>query len=303
MVYMCETCNKTFTNLAKYNRHLNIANTCDPEIREQIRINKLTCKKCGKIFSGQTALRNHTTICSVKQMNISDLNSLKDIIINLSDTVAKQSEKIDKQTEKMSEQSSQINQQNDKLKQLLEKNSVPNITVNQTQNIYGLNAFGNETLDHLTIADYNNIFEKGCRAVQYLVERVHCNKDVPKNRNIYIGNFKDEHCRIYNGNSWIVESKDDVIHNLFHTKRDLLEAKYKMLKGSLTSDAKYFFGKMYFEHGTTKEGEALAKEDIKNLLYENRLYVAKKLPKKIKKFIICNVDQSENDYIPEEFMF
>lgn len=267
MVCMCGICNKVFIDSYGLNRHLNSQKTCDPVLKEQRLSEKLTCQYCGKKLSRKDKLKNHSKTC---EKGISNADTLKEIIVKLNEKIDKQSDKIDKQMEQlMNKESSIINI----------GNVNTNIT-NQTQNVYGLRPFGKENLDFITTKQYNNIFKKGCRAVQHFVELIHCNENVPENRNIYIGNFKDEYIRTFNGKDWDMEGKEDVIYNLFHMKRDLLVHKYHELKDSLTDSAKYYFGEKYFENGTSAEAERLAKEDIKGMLYNNRLHVQKRPPKK-----------------------
>lgn len=280
MVYKCGICNTNFKDVYKYNRHINRKNPCDPEIKKHLNVLKLTCEYCGKQLASKYSLNNHLTICIEKEQT--NPQKLKEIIGQLKETMCQQTEKM---TQQMYKQSIQMNKQSNQIEQLIKKEEKSNITitnnnVTQTQNVYGLIPFGKENLDFLTLAQYDTIFSKGCRAIQYLVELVHCDKNRPENMNIYISNYKDKYIRTFNGDEWTMENKNDVLYNLFHSKRDLLEFKYKDLKKHLSSDAKYYFGKMYFENGTTDEAIKIIKEDIKGLLYNNRLSAVKKPPKK-----------------------
>lgn len=259
------------------------------------------------MLSGETARKKHEISCLQMSSQIKS-ETIEQIMTKLAN-------KIDKQTEHIEKQAEQI-------EQLIKKDAQANITINsnvtsnvtnQTQNMYGINPFGKENLDFITQKQYNKIFEKGCRAVQSFVELIHCNENVPENRNIYIGNYKDEYIRTFNGKNWDVDTKEDVLYNLYNAKRDFLERQYKIMKatgGLLTDNAKYFFGGKYYENGRTPEAVKLAKDDIKNLLYGNRLSVIKK-PKllqnvKEKKIFTFDdyVENAEDDlYIPNSPMF
>lgn len=297
MVYICNICNLEFTSLSKLNRHLNNKSTCDPELKKQTFSNNTTCKICGKHMSRKSSLDRHLKVC--KGYIEADPKTLKQIITQLTDTVNKQSEQIGKQNEKI-----------DQLIKKDEKSNIVNINnvnnnVKQTQNLYGLTAFGKENLDYLTTADYNKIFKKGCGAIQYYIKLIHCNENAPENRNIYIGNYKDSHIRMFDGQSWIMDDKEDIVHNLFHMKRDQLVNRYNNTdKSKLSDDAHYFFGQKYFENCTTPEAEKWIKEEIKNMLYDNRLFVVKKPNKKNKKTTEAqkeqNVDQKLLKYIEPE---
>lgn len=282
MTHTCIICNKVFNCKSKYERHLNNKKSCNVDIKIQKEKNKITCKYCQKIFYDEAGKTRHEK----KHSNNSD---------ELKEVIAKLSEKIDKQSDKME----QLMKNNAKT---INIGSVNNFT-NQTQNVYGLNAFGNENLDYLTINDYNRIFKKGCNAIQHFVEIVHCNDNAPENRNIYIGNFKDQYIRTFNGKSWIVENKNDVLHNLFNTKRDLLERKYINMENMLSNDAKYFFGEKYFQNGTTEEAIKIAKDDIRSILYANRLHVVKNVRKFAKKTQLKESNDMDYDYIPNNPMF
>lgn len=300
MKYTCVICKKEFKSTYKYERHLNAQNSCDPEIKQSKLKQNVTCKYCQSIFYDTSTKNRHEKKCNSQQIvenNYDNSKKLENIIAKLTETVNKQNKKIDKQ-------SSQMEQLIKKEEKSIVVNNVKNVT-NQTQNIIALNAFGKENLDFITDKQYNKIFGKGCRALQHFVELVHCNPNAPENRNIYIGNFKDEYIRIYNGKSWDVETKEDVLYNLYHTKRDFLESKYeemKGIKGKLTDDAKYFFGKMYFENGKTPEAIKMIKNDMKSILYDNRLHVEKPTKhkkhnkiNKINKIQMENINNNSND--------
>lgn len=308
-MHVCILCKKNFDSAYKYERHMKNKNSCDPLVREHIRTRKITCKYCQHVSYDKTNNSRHEKTCKNKTKNDNNTNELKEIIAKLTDTVNKQSDQIGQLIKKESG--------------IINIGNIGNIDnsinkINQTQNLYNITPFGKENLDFITDKQYNKIFEKGCRALQSFVELVHCNQNRPENMNIYIGNFKDEYIRTYNGKDWDMEFKDDVLHNLFHTKRDFLESKYnsmKSKKGVLSDDAKYFFGQMYFQNCKTAEGVKFVKDDIKTLLYNNRMYVIKN-PNKInkRKKLIKNEknsddsnnnynDPTDHNYIPEFPMF
>ena len=105
--------------------------------------------------------------------------------------------------------------------------------------------------------------------------------------NVYISNFNDDSVKVFNGKNWIIEKKDDILHNMYYSKRDQLEYKFDDMYDDLTDNAKYFFEK-FKECNDDKEVVKTIQYDMKNILYSNRDNVTKKPIKKTKKVKLIN---------------
>ena len=296
MVYTCNICNNTFTHLSNYKKHLNSKTSCDPDKKEQLRLEKLTCTKCKKVLSSTTRLKSHIEICDYEPTQ-SEL--FKQMIDGLTKQNELLSEKMDKQSEQM--------------KMLMEKESKTiniNNNVTQQQYVYNIVPFGNEKFDYITNEEYNQIFEQGFRCLQMLIPLIYSNKSNPENMNVYISNYNDDKIRIFDGKDWIVEKKDYVLTNMYNSKRDFLELKFDDMYDSLSKNAKYFF-KRFKKGNTNKYTIEPILDELKNILYVNRNYVEKKPTKQSQMITNSETTKKNNfendvndlDYIPNKCMF
>lgn len=284
MVHTCKICNKDFSSLSSYERHIKNKNTCDPIKRREQHLGKVTCHKCKKILSSTTRLKSHLEICIHNQ-------SQQEIYKQMIDELTKQNQIL---VEKMDKQNEMLNKKIDKLANK-ESNTININTINQ-QNIFNIVPFGEEKFDYITDKDYNQIFKKGHQSIQTLIPMIYCNDKKPENMNVYINNFNDDNIRVFDGKNWIFEKKDYVLSNMYNSKRDHLEYKFEDLYDNLTENAKYFFEK-FRKYDDDEESINSIKYDIKNILYTNRKNVIKN-PKKVK-----NTNTNDIDYIPDTSMF
>lgn len=69
-----------------------------------------------------------------------------------------------------------------------------------------INAFGNETIEKMD----DKLFINEQYSFDEYVEHVYCNKNNPKNHNVYISNYKDSNMHIFDGTQLILKKKEDV---------------------------------------------------------------------------------------------
>ena len=68
------------------------------------------------------------------------------------------------------------------------KNQSNNITINNTINnnlTVNINSFGKEDLSHITLEDYKKYLNGFFKGFIEFIEKVHFDKNSPKNRNLY----------------------------------------------------------------------------------------------------------------------
>jgi hypothetical protein len=179
-----------------------------------------------------------------------------------------------------------------------------NNTINQQQNIFNIVPFGEEKFDYITDKEYSKIFKQGCRSMQSFIPMIYCNEEKPENMNVYISNFNDDSIKVFNGKNWIIEKKEDVLHNMYYSKRDHLEYKFDDLYENLTDNAKYYFEK-FKECNDDADTIKSIKYDIKNILYANRGNIVKNPTKKPRKVGLLKSTENIDDpnYIPNKPMF
>ena len=92
---------------------------------------------------------------------------------------------------------------------------------NNTQNIQVL-AYDKTDISHLKDKDYKKVLKRGNFCVPNLVDAIHFNPKKPENHNIYIPNMKTGYVMCWNGESWDVRNREDVIDDIYDDKSNLL---------------------------------------------------------------------------------
>jgi hypothetical protein len=250
---------------------MNRKTPCVPEEKEQFDIDKKTCKWCDEIYSSPKAVKIHMTTCKCRP---AQEDELKQLIAKLSN---------------------QLVEQNNEMKEIKEKlNKQPNIINNNTyiqQNII-VSPYGKEDLSYITLKDYKRIFNKGCYSISEILKLIHCNDDKPEYKNVYIKNYKDEYILTFDGKDWNVEKKDDILHNMFESKKYLLECKFEDYQEELPKHAIDMFRK-FLERSEDNEVINNIKDEMKNMFYKNRKHVIKDT-KKMKAIKNVSVEENKN---------
>ncbi len=235
----CQSCNKKFSRIDSLNRHINnYCNTVDTDIVAMTEKTRLT-NEIIKLKEEMSLLKNYYLGNSTN--NYQNNNS-----------------------------PSHNNNSNNNTN----SNNINNIQNNIT---IQLNAFGKEDNSHLTAADYKFALNKGFKSVQELVKLIHFNNKKPENHNVYISNMKDKYANVYDGKDWILKEKTDVLDDLYTTKKDILEERYKELETELPKYTKEKFTRFINEEQGLESIQKQVKNEVKLILYNTR-----KTPLKIK---------------------
>ena len=294
MKYKCEKCNKMFNLKGDYLRHIDRKKPCDLEsgtdcefcdmkfskysnLRRHILSNHkdnhlknepqedgfFECEDCLKKFNRRDNLTRHQKEFCCETMGqdpyIKEQFSafLRELMENYYDL-----------REPIVTHSSNLNSNNDYSNNQIHSNNTN--CNNQIHNFnIQLNAFGKEDISFLTDDDYKTILNKGFRSIQELVRSIHFNQKKPENQNIFISNMKDAYANVFDGKEWILMQKNDVIDDLYSTKKDILQEKYNELSGVLPEYTKNKFdrfnGEEHLNHVQTR-----VKQEIKLLLYNSK---------------------------------
>ena len=101
-----------------------------------------------------------------------------------------------------------------------------NITDNSVKTVnITLNAFGNEDYSHLTIDEFSNIYDRCFTGLVILADKVFFNKDKPENHNTLVKCLKDNFVYVYNGEKWVIRTKDDVSEAIYCKNKQFLDDK------------------------------------------------------------------------------
>ena len=114
-------------------------------------------------------------------------------------------------------------------------------------------------------------------SIPHLIKMVHFNPKHPENHNMYIGNIKDKYIFVYNGNTWEIKDRNEVIDSLISEKEYILQDKLSTWIKNSDNSEKYNYAiskfKKYIQMKENNKDNKIInsiKEEIKLLLYNNR---------------------------------
>ena len=155
-----------------------------------------------------------------------------------------------------------------------------NNSINSNNNNSNNNNYNNQNIvlnnykkEDLSILDDDTILEimkRGYQSTIELTRAIHFNPKFPENHNIYIAKINEKHGMIYQNNSWKLIDKNDLADDIFENKRDFIVQNLDKFFGKLNQFKKNSL--MRFLDNDDNDDEAIinTKNQIKELLYENR---------------------------------
>jgi hypothetical protein len=275
--YICTLCNKTFNHKGDYKRHINRKTSCIETTSDCTE--KKTCKKksatfstpvpkvahqnikcnyCERQYKRNSELNRHLKTCKEKKNN----NLKQELFELLLENQKKQQQEYQGEIKKLQKQISNLNN----TKTINYNYNTKNIQ--NTQNIQIL-AYDKTDLSHLKDKDFKKVLKRGNFCVPNLVDAIHFNPNKPENHNIYIPNMKTGYILCWNGKTWDIRNREDVIDDIYDEKSNLLidkldeweEIGYK-LDPVIMTKFRRFLSKM--ENDVVKNK---VKEELRFLLY------------------------------------
>jgi len=259
VLYTCDKCNKTFDQKNNYSKHINRKKPCHQTINKDDENNHNKCDKpicnyCKKSFSRIDVLNKHIIggHCQVKREKDNQLEQL-----------------LNEMTE-IKKKLSVLETENEKYKQIIgnQFNIDKQINIGQNNN-FNITAFGQENKSVITDDEYKKILDKGFKAVETHVERIHFNPNQPENQNIYISNIQKDYVLIYDGEKWNIEQRNEVLEKMYYDNADTLEQKFKQLFKVLPQSTVRKFERFINSKDDDETMNAI-KERLKMILYNNR---------------------------------
>ena len=293
VLYTCELCNKEFNRKSNYTRHINRKNKCvkitsnnnnnqnvknvkkcentnHPNLGMAIpkagceRVKIYKCMFCNNTYKHNFHLNRHLKSCNKKKDN--DLK--EELFQLLLESQKKQQEQYEKR----------ITELQNEISEMAKGKTINNYTYN-TQNVQNIQvlAYNKTDISHLKDKDYNKVLRRGNFCVPNLVDAIHFNPNKPENHNIYIPNMKTGFIMCWNGETWDIRNREDVIDDIYDDKSNLLidkieeweEIGYK-LDPIIMTKFKRFITKMDDDIVKNK-----VKEEIRFLLYNKRNKIIK----------------------------
>lgn len=151
-----------------------------------------------------------------------------------------------------------------------------NNTTNNTNNTNNINngvvvninlvKYGAEDISRIDKNELVNILTYGFRSTLKLTESLHFNPKYPEYHNIYIANMKSKYAMVYNGESWDLVNKNQLIDTIYDDKRAYIEQNLDDFVNSL-SKSRINALKRWLEIDDDNPKILEVKEEIKLLLY------------------------------------
>jgi hypothetical protein len=138
-----------------------------------------------------------------------------------------------------------------------------------SQNIV-LNNYNKEDLSNLDEDMIIAIMKRGYQSTVELTRAIHFNPNFPENHNIFIPKINERHGMVFQNYSWKLIDKDDLADDIFENKRDFIIQNLNKFFNKLDQYKQNSL--MRFLDNDDYDDEAIinTKNDIKNLLYDNR---------------------------------
>lgn len=90
-------------------------------------------------------------------------------------------------------------------------------------NIFKLNSFGAETIDHIKLDEYKGFVKKDIGGFKTFVKRLHYSKDAPENHNVYVPDITRNHAKVYVDDEWTYMDKKIVADDMKDNNLKILE--------------------------------------------------------------------------------
>jgi hypothetical protein len=165
------------------------------------------------------------------------------------------------------------------IQQIINNNNINNINNNLYVNI---NSLGKEDLSHITGKDYKKYVSGFFTGFIKFIEKIHFDKNMPENHNIYITNLKSKYTTIYDNENkkWLTKNKDEIIDNLIRKNYNILDGKCDEFEEKEINEDVIKKFRTFQKNYIDEESQKNTKDNVMLLLYNNRDKVEK--VKKIK---------------------
>jgi hypothetical protein len=280
VLYVCNNCNKEFSQKVDHVRHLNRKNPCkktnfsnesqmnhyesqmnhyesqmnhyeSPKINTQ---KEYMCTYCNKVFPTNSNMCRHIkSYCKVKKQDDTNKETIYQQLLN-----------------------EHLNIKNEliEIKNKLSTNKTTNKTTNNinngTINNIQIVAHGKEDLSKIKEDVILQLVKRGWRSVPMFAKYLHCNDKFPEQKNIYINDINRKYCMVYDGQEWLLKDKTETIDELYQTKYDFLEENFNTYYDQLEDYQQQSFKKFIKLHEEDAPFVRKIKEELKTLLYNKR---------------------------------
>lgn len=274
--FVCDNCEQIFTQKINLQYHLD-HDACK---------NKLfPCKTCNKQFSAKSSMYRHMRdSCVVKKQQDAEKETILEKLVK----IEKQNEVMINEMEHLKSENKKLIKENKKLKVIgsttinskigtINNNTNTNkgVVINNNITLVG---YGKEDLTKLDKTELLKILQQGYNSTIKLTEAVHFNPKYPEYHNIFISNMKDKYAMMFDGDTWTLTTKEDLINKIYEDKKNYIEENFEDFIDSLTPSRKKALER-WLESDENDAKVIEIKDNIKLLLYNRRKMITDTIAK------------------------
>lgn len=273
--YKCDICDKVFTSKASYDRHKTRKTPC----KLMKDLNEYKCDNCNKVFNYKYSLTRHLVeSCKIENKPPNNIQQKQTNITNNKPAFIQMPEGIKEQN--IIVNGNIINGDvvnNTFINNIINNNDNKNLTFN-------IVPFGKEIgIDAISEAKYREIVYRGYSSICKMIDQIHFNEDIPENHNVCIKNLRTNYANTFDGETWELRDKEEVIDQLISTKYELLEEMYDKLtsgkKKRINETRAIGFVRLKEDYDNNEKTMKRLRDDVELQLY-NRRHITLKTKKK-----------------------
>ena len=255
--YICDTCNKQFRQKIDLTRHLHRKKPCINDTKsiakhckfvanqiqekdtdaQQIEIKLLQnkniikktpiCKYCNKIFKYKCNLNVHVkNRCNVKKQLDGEKEGILKRLLSEMQLLQQKNKELENKLNQMENKNINHTSKKKIMTNCNNNTQIVNDSVINNNNTFVLVGCGNEDIMKLDKEKIIRAVGAGFYSTHRLTDLVHFDPDHPEYHNVYISNMKDKYAMMYNGTSWILTTKTELIDKLYESKKAFVEGNF-----------------------------------------------------------------------------
>jgi hypothetical protein len=269
--YICPKCGKVFDQKNNLDYHVN-HNSCKELI--------YMCKYCDKGFTTKNSMWRHMKHnCKTKK----EKDTEKQTTFELLKTLAENKVSDNIELKNLRNENKQLREDMEKIRTTLKimessfpmvSNTVNNMNINNgiVNNNIILVGYGNEDMSKLSKLEILNAIQNGYESTVKLTGALHFNPKYPEYHNVYISNMKDKYAMMFDGEKWILVTKEDLIDKIYGDKKNYIEENLEEFIGSLLPSRKRALDRWLATDDNDTKVKRI-KDNIKLLLYNEKQIV------------------------------
>ena len=290
--YSCDKCGKLFGKISNYNRHINRKTPCI-----KIEQKNYICFYCDMSFTNTKNRKRHMMkSCKAAKESIRNKTheELMEIFIQLMEEREKSANVKNPITgtpintignssdsHNMTAHSHNTNTNNNIInKNHINKTNNNHINNGTINNNITLVKFGMEDASILTDKEILHVLSKGFYSTVHLAEMMHFNKKYPQFQNVFIPSTKEKFAMVYDGKTWSLRNKNEIVEEMYSDKKDIIEEKLDLFYDQL-SDSKKASLARWLETPEDDKGINRIKCDMMLLLINKRKLPQERMNKMI----------------------